>query len=57
MRGVWICRPVTHCFVYGVFEGAASRLVYAAVEKIHCDNLFYRHDIAKYVIPGLTGNL
>ncbi|MBO4842435.1 MAG: phosphoribosylamine--glycine ligase [Bacteroidales bacterium] len=36
---------------------AASRLVYAAVEKIHCDNLFYRHDIAKYVIPGLTGNL
>jgi phosphoribosylamine--glycine ligase len=29
---------------------AASRLVYAAVEKIHCDNLFYRKDIAKYVL-------
>ena len=29
---------------------AASRLVYAAVGKVHCDNLFYRHDIAKYVL-------
>ena len=28
----------------------ASRRVYAGVAKIHCDNLFYRHDIAKYVL-------
>ena len=28
----------------------ASHRVYAGVEKIHCDNLFYRHDIAKYVL-------
>jgi phosphoribosylamine--glycine ligase len=28
----------------------ASRRVYAAVAQIHCDNLFYRHDIAKYVL-------
>ena len=35
----------------------AARRVYAGVEKIVCDNLFYRHDIAKFVIPGLTGNL
>ena len=28
----------------------ASRRVYAGVENIHCDNLFYRHDIAKYVL-------
>jgi phosphoribosylamine--glycine ligase len=28
----------------------ASRRVYDAVEKIHCDNLFYRHDIAKFVL-------
>ena len=30
----------------------ASRRVYAAVEKIHCDNLFYRHDIAKFVLSS-----
>ena len=29
---------------------AAARRVYAGVEKIHCDNLFYRKDIAKYVL-------
>ena len=28
----------------------ASRRVYAAIAKIHCDNLFYRKDIAKYVL-------
>ena len=28
----------------------ASRRVYGAVAKIHCDNLFYRKDIAKYVL-------
>ena len=29
---------------------AAARRVYAGVERIHCDNLFYRKDIAKYVL-------
>ena len=28
----------------------ASRRCYAAVSQITCDNLFYRHDIAKYVL-------
>ena len=28
----------------------ASRRVYAGVGQISCDNLFYRHDIAKYVL-------
>ena len=28
----------------------ASRRVYAGLEKIHCDNLFYRKDIAKFVL-------
>ena len=28
----------------------ASRRAYAGVEKISCDNLFYRRDIAKYVL-------
>ena len=28
----------------------AARRCYAAVEKISCDNLFYRRDIAKYVL-------
>ena len=28
----------------------ASRRVYAGVAQIHCDNLFYRKDIAKYVL-------
>ena len=31
---------------------AASRRVYDAVDKIHCDNLFYRHDIAKFVLDS-----
>ena len=29
---------------------AAARRCYAGVEKIYCDNLFYRKDIAKYVL-------
>ena len=29
---------------------AASRRVYAAVAQVRCDNLFYRKDIAKYVL-------
>lgn len=33
----------------GTTADAASR-VYAGVERIHCDNLFYRKDIAKYVL-------
>ena len=28
----------------------AARRCYAAVEKVHCDNLFYRKDIANYVL-------
>ena len=28
----------------------ASRCAYAGVSKIHCDNLFYRKDIAKFVL-------
>ena len=28
----------------------AARRCYAAVEKVSCDNLFYRRDIAKFVL-------
>jgi phosphoribosylamine-glycine ligase len=28
----------------------AARRCYAGVAQIACDNLFYRHDIAKYVL-------
>ena len=28
----------------------AARRCYAGIDQIHCNNLFYRHDIAKYVL-------
>ena len=41
---------VLMCIAHGRDIPAAQQKVYAEIQKIHCDNLFYRKDIAHWAL-------